>query len=109
MSGTNPEAPVEQTPEVNAAEIPKQEFQQQMAPADVAAAFFRKEKPVLKMLLAKMSAKEIRRTVMNAAAFPLIDKGDMPTTKEGKRAALLIGEMFLNKSLMVLTEEMNKA
>lgn len=89
---------------------PHQQYTDQVnRPEDVAAAFFKKEKPVLKMLLSKMSAKEIRRTVMNAAAFPLIDKGDVPTTPEGKRAVLLIEEMLMNKSLMVLTQEFQKA
>jgi len=78
-------------------------------PEDIAAAFFKKEKPHLKLLLTKMSAKQLRRFVMNVAAFPLVDPGDLPKTPEEKQAAYIFSEMTLNKSLMILAAEMKKA
>ena len=93
MDGTNT---TEATPEIG-------------SPEDLAAAFFKKEKPHLKMLLQKMSAKQLRRFVMNVAAFPLVDKGDLPQTEEEKQAAYIFSEMSLNKTLMILSVEMKKA
>lgn len=78
------------------------------SPADLAGAFFRKEKPVLKALLANLSAKQLRRVFMNAAAFPFTDAGDVPRTEVEKKAAYIFSEMTMNKCLMILTRELEK-
>lgn len=77
-------------------------------PEDIAAAFFKKEKPRLRGLLMNMSAKQIRRFVMHVAAFPMHDAGDNPKTDAERRAAYLFNEMVTNKTLMILSLEMQK-
>lgn len=100
--------PVQEVVE-NTALTPKNEFTEgRFDPADVTAAFFKKQKPVLKRLLSQMSAKQMRRFVMNVAAFPLVDKGDLPQTQQEKDAAYIFSEMSLNKSLMIMTEEFKR-
>lgn len=78
-------------------------------PEDLAAAFFMKEKPRLKFLLKNLSAKQLRRVIMYVASHPLTDPGDMPRTKDEKDAAYIFSEMSLNKSVLVLSAEMQKA
>lgn len=110
MSGNKVEETIQDTPseELDLSKVTPQETFNGFAAEDVTAAFFKKQKPVLKSLLSKMSAKAVRRFVMNVAAFPLVDKGDLPQTEEEKQAAYIFSEMTLNKSLMVLTQEMKK-
>lgn len=97
MDGTNPQNPLDVTPGGIG------------NPEDIAAAFFMKEKPRLKFLLKNLSAKQLRRVIMNVASFPLTDPGDLPKTKEEKDVAYIFSEMTLNKSVMILTKEMQKA
>lgn len=77
-------------------------------PEDYAAAFFKKQKPVLKSLLNEMSAKQIRRFVMHVAAFPLHNEGEVPKGKEEIFAARIFNEMVHNRMIMQLAAEWKK-
>lgn len=77
-------------------------------PADAAAVFFSREKPLLVSLLNGMSVKQIRRFVVHVASYPLLGPGDILQSEEEKRAAYLFGQMVWNKSIMQLQLEMEK-
>lgn len=77
-------------------------------PADAAAVFFSREKPMLKSLLNGMSVKQIRRFVIHVASYPLLDAGDVLQSEEEKRAAYLFGEMVWNRVIMQMQVEMEK-
>lgn len=78
-------------------------------PADAAAAFFGMQKTKLAMLLENMSAKQMRRILMNACSFPFVDKQYTPRTDEERSAAYLVGEMLTNRMIMQLQYEMQLA
>lgn len=78
-------------------------------PEDVAAVFFSMNQKKLSMLLDKLSAKQLRRVIFNACSYPFVDKQYTPRTDEEKSAAYLVHEMVLNKTIMQLSFEMQKA
>jgi hypothetical protein len=79
------------------------------APEDLAAAFFRLQGPRLKELLSKLNAKQLRRVVLNACSYPFTEKAYNPRTQTEKQTLYLIHEMVLNRSIMQLHFEMQKA
>ena len=79
------------------------------APEDLAAAFFRLQGPRLKELLVKLNAKQLRRVVINACSYPFTEKEYNPRTPNEKQALYLIHEMVLNRSIMQLHFEMQRA
>lgn len=83
--------------------------QEKPNPEDLAAVFFKGQKPKLQAILAGLSAKQLRRVVYNAVAYPLVEKFMLPRTKEERDALYLIHEMVLNKTVMQLHFEMQKA
>lgn len=76
---------------------------------DIAAVFFKMQQPRLKILLSKMSSKQLRRVIFNAVSYPMVEKEYAPRTKEERDALYLVHEMTLNKTIMQLSFEMNKA
>ena len=81
----------------------------QHSAADVAAAFFQLNAPKFEKLLSEMAPYKIRRAVLNAVTYPFIDRGYDPDTDEEKAFAYLVHEMMLNKTIMQLSFEMDKA
>ncbi len=78
-------------------------------PADVAAAFFRLNAPKFRELLAKMAPYQIRNALMNAVTYPFTDTKYEPESQDEKTFAYLVHEMLLNKTIMQLHWEMEKA
>lgn len=83
--------------------------QEKPNPEDLAAVFFKGQKPKLLALLANMSAKQMRRVFYNACAYPLVENYHLPRTKEERDLLYLAHEMVLNKTVMQLHFEMQKA
>lgn len=79
------------------------------APEDIAAAFFKLNKAKLERLIANLSAKQMRRVIMNACSYPFVDKEYLPRTQEEKQTAYTVSEMMLNKTIMTLSFEMQQA
>lgn len=82
---------------------------EQHAPEDVAAQFFMMQKSRLFIMLDKLSAKQLRRLLFNVCSYPFVDKQYMPRTEEEKSTAFLVHELMLNKTIMQLSFEMQKA
>lgn len=87
----------------------KNTIQDKPNPEDLAAVFFKGQKPKLQALLSKMSAKQLRRVLYNAVAYPLVEKFNLPRTQDERDALYLVHEMVLNKTVMQLHFEMTKA
>lgn len=81
----------------------------QHSAADVAAAFFRLNAPKFKELLTKMAPYQIRNALMNAVTYPFTDTEYNPETEEERSFAYLVHEMLLNRTIMQLSFEMDKA
>lgn len=78
-------------------------------PADKAAAFFMKSAQELSRLIKDMSLRELKRMVMNVAAYPYVD---MKVPKKGsleERATYFFNEMIWHKTIMQLQFEQEKA
>lgn len=78
-------------------------------PADIAAAFFDKNKRLLKTKLSTLSQRQLKRVLFNAAAYPFTDAEYKPRTEEEKSVIYLLSEMMLNKAIMQLQFEMERA
>lgn len=78
-------------------------------PEDVAAAFFKLNSNKLELLLDKLSAKQLRRVIFNACAYPFVDVKYNPRTDEERQTAYVVHEMMLNKTIMQLSYEMQLA
>lgn len=77
-------------------------------PADKAAAFFMKSAQELSRLIKDMSLRELKRMVMNVAAYPYID---IKVPKKGsieERATYFFNEMTTHKMIMQLQFEQEK-
>lgn len=77
-------------------------------PADKAAAFFMKSAQELSRLIKDMSLRELKRMVMNIAAYPYID---IKVPKKGsieERATYFFNEMTTHKMIMQLQFEQEK-
>ena len=79
------------------------------ASEDLAASFFRLEQPRLKILLSKLTSKQLRRVIFNASSYPFVDKAYNPRTDTERQAAYLVSEMVTNKMIMQLSFEMQQA
>lgn len=78
-------------------------------PEDMAAVFFRMQAPRFKALLERMAPYQIRSAILNAVVYPLIDTGYNPESQEEREFAYLIHELMLNKVVMQLAFETQKA
>ena len=74
--------------------------EQKPAPEDMAAAFFRMQKPRLLMLIEKLSAKQMRRILVNACSYPFVDRAYEPKNETERAVAFLANEMVVNKTIM---------
>lgn len=77
-------------------------------PEDVAAVFFRMQAPKFRELLTKMAPYQLRRAILNAVVYPLIDTQYDPETEEERQFAYLVHELMLNKTIMQLAYEQQK-
>lgn len=75
---------------------------------DIASAFFLKNKNHLKALIGKMSAKQLRRTIMNSGSYPFTAAGEQPRTKEEKEATHIFGQMAHLKAMIIMAEEVKR-
>lgn len=76
-------------------------------PEDVAAAFFRMERPRLQALLSQMSAKQMRRVMLYVCSYPFVDGVYRPKDNEEK-VAVILDRMLYNKAIMQLSWEIKK-
>jgi hypothetical protein len=90
-------------------EEPKVTVQEAHKPEDIAAAFFRLNKAKLERQLVNMSAKQMRRLLMNVCSYPFVDKAYMPKDDEERQIAHTVHEMLLNRTIMQLSFEMQAA
>jgi hypothetical protein len=96
--------------ELSPAEIESRLVEQQgKTPADMAAIFFKMHQPRLNMIINQLSAKQLRRVIFNATSYPFVSREYAPRDENEKAAAFLMSEMMLNKAIMQLQFEMEKA
>ena len=83
--------------------------EQAASPEDHAAAFFRLQQPTFAKLLSEMAPYQLRRAILNAVTYPFNGTEYAPESEEEKQFAYLVHELMLNRTIMQLAFEMQKA
>lgn len=78
------------------------------SPADIAAVFFQRNYPRMKTLMANMSKRGIERSMICAAAYPLVPKDLKPQNKEEHELAWVLEQMVTCKVLMIEQMKLDK-
>jgi hypothetical protein len=97
------------TKELDAVEVAQAAQTGNNNPEDVAAAFFALEYPRFKAMLQTLSQNELVRLALNLAGNEFVPEANKLKTEKEKTAYYLGNQMIFNRSIMLLTYEMQKA